>query len=141
VEAAAPRPASVEAILQTAREFLGVPYLWGGVSGFGIDCSGFVQAVFGMHGVSLPRDAHQQAERGQEIEEDTVEPGDLVYFAASPNVPRRRISHVALAVDRDHILHALGGRAVVETGKRAGGVFWGARRLLKGIPERRHQSE
>ena len=127
VEQETPRP--LPRLLDTARLFLGVPYLWGGTSSFGIDCSGYVQAVFGAHGIPLPRDANDQAALGAPIDRDAIETGDLLYFAAMPEASRAGITHVALAVDRDNILHALGGRCVVETPVDAGGMFWGARRL------------
>jgi hypothetical protein len=70
-----------ESLVETAKNFLNVPYLWGGRSFFGIDCSGFTQLVYKVHGISLPRDAYQQAEVGKVL--DFVEeskPGDLAFF-------------------------------------------------------------
>lgn len=129
-EPALPCPASPDAVLQTARLLLGVPYLWGGVSGFGIDCSGFAQAVFRRHGFDLPRDAHQQAEIGAPVARESVRAGDLLYFAASPDAPRRRITHVGIAVDTGNMIHALGGDSVVENSIDSVEAYWGARRIL-----------
>lgn len=92
-------------IIETALKYLGSPYLWGGRSPFGIDCSGFVQIVFGMHGISLPRDAYQQAETGKTIDfisESTV--GDLAYFDNEED----NITHVGIILDEKKILHASG---------------------------------
>ena len=123
-------PTTVDALLETAQLFIGVPYLWGGVSGFGIDCSGFAQAVFRRHGIDLPRDAHQQAEYGAPVERREVQAGDLIYFAPSADAPRRRITHVGIALDSGRMIHALGGESVVKTPIESVQVFWGARRVL-----------
>jgi hypothetical protein len=127
-----PRPAEPDAILSTAREYVKVHYLWGGVSGFGIDCSGLAQAVFDLHGIALPRDAHQQAALGASVDRKSVAAGDLVFFASSPDVERERITHVGIAVNRDLLLHAWGSRgAVVESEMDPVAPFWGARRFLR----------
>ncbi|MBW3625754.1 MAG: C40 family peptidase [Armatimonadetes bacterium] len=125
-----PLPAEADALLTTARRYLSVPYLWGGVSGFGIDCSGLVQAVFGRHGIALPRDAHQQAELGSPVSRDAVRAGDLLYFAPQADAPRRRITHVGIAVDSGTMVHALGSESVVETPIESVSEFWGALRIL-----------
>ena len=73
-------PAS-QKVFETASQFMNVPYLWGGRSVFGFDCSGFIQTVHKIHGVSLPRDTSQQVSAGQVISalKDAV-PGDLAFF-------------------------------------------------------------
>ena len=76
-----------ESIVNCAKEFLNVPYLWGGKSFFGIDCSGFTQIIYKIHGIKIPRDAYQQAEIGDAltfIEE--AKPGDLAFFENKGNV-------------------------------------------------------
>ena len=92
-------------IVALAREFLGYQYLWGGRSPKGFDCSGFVQTVFGLYGVTLPRDSWQQ-QRLNLISTDfrTAQPGDLLFFAKTP----RRVTHVALAVENQRFIHASG---------------------------------
>ena len=70
-----------ENLKKTALEFLNVPYLWGGRSFFGIDCSGFTQIVYKVNGVQLPRDAYQQAELGEVLDFiEEAEIGDLAFF-------------------------------------------------------------
>ncbi|WP_027375750.1 C40 family peptidase [Kaistella palustris] len=94
-----------ETVSNTAKLFLNVPYLWSGRSFFGIDCSGFVQMVFKLHGVSLPRDSRQQAEMGEVlsfIEES--KPGDLAFFDNDEGV----ITHVGIMLQDQKIIHAYG---------------------------------
>jgi len=73
-------PATGARVIAEARKFLGLQYLWGGTSGFGYDCSGFVYAVFHVLGVTVPRDAAPQATRGAIVLRKNLEPGDLVFF-------------------------------------------------------------
>jgi hypothetical protein len=92
-------------IVETANAYLGAPYLWGGKSVWGIDCSGFVQVVFSIHGIVLPRDAYQQAEGGEIIEfNELIEAGDLAFFSKEDG----RISHVGICLGEQKIIHASG---------------------------------
>ena len=92
-------------MLETARTFLNVPYLWGGKSMFGIDCSGFTQTVFSAFGIQLPRDASQQVLEGVPVENlDNALPGDLLFF----DNDKGRIIHVGILLDNTHIIHASG---------------------------------
>jgi cell wall-associated NlpC family hydrolase len=79
-------------LLATARQFLGVRYLWGGTSGWGLDCSGLVHLTFRTHGRLVPRDASDQAEATdlEPVKLDDVQPGDLYFFAR----PGERAYHV-----------------------------------------------
>src|SRR5262249_32958672 len=78
-----------------ARGMIGVPYLWGGRTPFGIDCSGFTQRVYWLCGISIPRDAYQQAtwEGFQEVEKYQIRAGDLVFFAGDEDPRNRKITH------------------------------------------------
>lgn len=89
--------------------FEGAPYVWGGVSPWGCDCSGFVQSVFEVHGVKLPRDAWQQAEAGASISGglDSVVAGDLLFFSDRPD---GRITHVGLGLGDLRMAHVAVGR-------------------------------
>jgi len=96
---------SKQNIVQTAFMYLHSPYLWGGRTPFGIDCSGFVQIVYKLNGYSLLRDASQQATQGEAlsfIEES--EPGDLAFFDNEEG----RIIHVGIIMEDNHIIHAHG---------------------------------
>ncbi|NLR92453.1 C40 family peptidase [Flammeovirga agarivorans] len=88
--------------IDTANKYLGVPYLWGGRSIFGIDCSGLAQTVMAAHGIQLPRDAYQQAEIGKKITFSRSKPGDLAFF----NNDKGRITHVGIISDKGKIIHA-----------------------------------
>ena len=93
------------AIVDTALLYLNSPYLWGGKSPFGIDCSGFTQMVYKLCGYSLLRDASQQASQGEAlsfIEES--EPGDLVFFDNEEGI----ITHVGIIMEDHYIIHAHG---------------------------------
>jgi hypothetical protein len=96
----APWPADVPSLLATLRRFLGVPYLWGGRSPKGFDCSGLVQFAFGLHGLVLPRDSDEQAACGTPVA--TPAAGDLLFFGAT------KITHVAVALGPHGFLHARG---------------------------------
>ena len=92
-------------IEEQAKKLLNAPYLWGGKSVFGIDCSGYVQIVMSSFGISLPRDAYQQADYGEQVTfRDLIEPGDLVFFDNEEG----RITHVGIALDTERIIHASG---------------------------------
>ncbi|GAA4835583.1 C40 family peptidase [Algivirga pacifica] len=93
---------SEESIGQTARKYLGTPYLWGGKSYFGIDCSGFSQQTYKLHGYSLPRDAYQQVEIGTEVSLENAKEGDLAFFVN----PKGRIDHVGILLSNTEIIHA-----------------------------------
>jgi len=94
-----------EGILNTAFMYLHAPYLWGGKTPFGIDCSGFTQMVYKLNGYKLQRDASQQALQGEAlsfIEES--EPGDLAFFDNEEG----KIIHVGIIMENNYIIHASG---------------------------------
>jgi gamma-D-glutamyl-L-lysine dipeptidyl-peptidase len=99
------------AILATAERFLGVPYLWGGGTPVGIDCSGFVQLVFGLHGLALRRDTTEQLTQGEEADFGALCPADLVFFGAD-GTASERVTHVGLMLDGQRFIHARGGQCV-----------------------------
>jgi cell wall-associated NlpC family hydrolase len=90
-----PTPAD---LIATAESFLDVPYLWGGTSAHGIDCSGLTQRVYRLNGVGLDRDADQQALGGRPV--DVARPGDLFFFG------KDRVTHTAIATGERTFIHA-----------------------------------
>jgi len=91
-----------EKIIATAKGYLGVPYVWGGTSAKGFDCSGLVQTVFAENGVQLPRGSGDQYREGRKISSKKMRPGDLVFFHTYTSGP----SHVGIYVGGGKFLHA-----------------------------------
>ncbi|MBX9721211.1 MAG: C40 family peptidase [Candidatus Obscuribacterales bacterium] len=100
-----------EDVANTAKRFIGVPYLWGGCSPFGIDCSGLVQIAYKLHGVQLLRDADLQfadrrfvkIEEGKSFDQTNLLKGDLAVFGTANN-----INHIGIALGDGHFVHASG---------------------------------
>lgn len=93
-------------LVESAREaFVGTPYIWGGITPWGADCSGFAQTVFAVHGIALPRDSSQQALIG--VDADGRAAGDLLFFSERED---GRITHVAISLGPDEFAHVALGR-------------------------------
>ncbi|MES2515983.1 MAG: C40 family peptidase [Bacteroidota bacterium] len=96
---------TIKDIKETAYLFLNAPYLWGGRSPFGIDCSGFTQLVYKLNGYKLPRDASQQVEIGSALSfVEEAEAGDLAFFDNEEG----NIVHVGIILENQQIIHASG---------------------------------
>ena len=93
-----------EKLIENALIYLNAPYLWGGRSPFGIDCSGFIQMVYRLQGINLPRDAYQQAEFGKKLSLIESEAGDLAFF----DNKNHKVTHVGIILNDDNIIHASG---------------------------------
>lgn len=127
---------SIQTIIGYARALLGVPYLWGGTSCEGIDCSGFVQLCYRMGGYTIPRDSSQQhAFLEQHIERSCLQTGDLIFFG------RQKITHVAMALNDHEYIHAEGQLYNCVTinsfdpvdahyDQRLDEIFWDAKRVI-----------
>jgi len=85
-----------------ASHFSGAPYLWGGLTPSGVDCSGLVQVTFAARGIHLPRDSKDQAGCGAPVPLDAAQPGDLLFFGPGPD----SITHVAMAGPGETLVHA-----------------------------------
>jgi cell wall-associated NlpC family hydrolase len=113
----ASRQPNAENILATAQQYLGRPYLWGGTSGKGMDCSGFTKTVFYLNGVQLARDASQQVHTGKEVETDknlkNLLPGDLLFFGRKATKDKKeRINHVGIYMGEGRFIHSSGDAGV-----------------------------
>ena len=98
---------TTEAIIAQAEKLLGVPYLWGGMSAKGVDCSGLVRISHIMNGILLPRNASQQVKCGERVELDNLQRGDLVFFGtpATDQKPMK-ITHVGIYLGGNKIIHS-----------------------------------
>lgn len=100
-----------ESILQAARSLLGVPYVWGGTSSKGVDCSGLIKVVTFMHGLILQRDASQLAQTGRPVDitqnYDRLQAGDLLFFGRAAGAGRgEQVSHVAFYLGDRRFIHS-----------------------------------
>ncbi len=124
------QPSLRQQVVDSAREYLGVPYVWGGSTPNGFDCSGLVQYVFNLHGISLPRTSKQQWTAGTEISRENLQPGDLVFFA---NTYTTGISHLGIYIGNNQFLHASSSKGVIISS--LSNTYWashyhGARQIL-----------
>jgi cell wall-associated NlpC family hydrolase len=101
------RPANEQGLrnnlVETARNYIGVPYLWGGTSAQGFDCSGLTMSVYRLNGLQLPRTSRDQYETGSAVSLDNLRPGDLLFFSTNGS---GRVSHVGLYAGDGTFIHA-----------------------------------
>ncbi len=121
------------ALMDTATKLLGVPYLWGGRTDSGIDCSGFVQLVYSLHRYNLPRDASQQFEFAPRIKGglESAKYGDLVYFSSNG----KNITHIGFYFGDGNLLHASGNVQIncIDPEKRTTSTYVFSERLSQTI--------
>ena len=117
------------AIIATAKQFIGVNYLYGGTTPSGFDCSGFVQYVFAKNGISLPRVSRDQFQVGTSISFDNLKPGDLVFFGLAKNGV---VDHEGIYVGNGQFINASSSKGVTiyTLGPYWQSTFVGARRVV-----------
>jgi cell wall-associated NlpC family hydrolase len=119
-----PGTGSVEgmALTSTALSLRGAPYRNGGTTPGGFDCSGFVQYVFGQHGLAMPRETREQFRVGRRVSRNDLEAGDLVFFTTiAPGA-----SHVGIVIGDDQFVHAPSSNGVVRV-ERLSSSYWNRR--------------
>lgn len=105
-------------IVRTARSFIGVPYLWGGNTQDGLDCSGFTMAVYRLNGLNLPRTSREQFEAGRFVGRAELREGDLVFFNTAG-----KVTHVGVYIGGDQFIHAPSRGRTISTGSFRSGYF------------------
>ncbi len=102
---------SPENLVATSKGLMGVPYLWGGTSTKGMDCSGFTKTIYFLNGMIIPRDASQQVHTGQQIDEqgnfENLEEGDLLFFGKkATETSKEKVVHVGMWIGNNEFIHA-----------------------------------
>jgi cell wall-associated NlpC family hydrolase len=102
---------SVESLVETSKTLMGVPYLWGGTSTKGMDCSGFTKTIYFLNGMVIPRDASQQVHTGKQIDENqnfkNLEKGDLLFFGRkATDFTKEKVVHVGMWIGNNEFIHA-----------------------------------
>ena len=95
-----------EKAVALARRFVGTPYLWGGMSPKGFDCSGLVRMCYLMNGITLPRNASQMVRLGEDVPLDALQPGDLLFFGRRDADGTEHVTHVGMYVGDGHFIHS-----------------------------------
>ena len=119
-----------DALIATAKKYIGVKYIWGGSSPSGFDCSGFVQYVFKQHGIFLNRTVVTQYQHGYAVSRSNLQPGDLVFFQ---NTYTTGLSHIGIYIGNGEFIHASSSQGV--TISQLSNSYWNthyhsARRVL-----------
>lgn len=104
---------SKQSLVDTSKRLMGVPYLWGGTSPKGVDCSGFTKTIFFLNGLIIPRDASQQIHQGLMVDRDKdfskLQPGDLLFFGKkATDSTKERIVHVGMWIGNNEFIHSAG---------------------------------
>lgn len=104
---------SGESLVETSKTLMGIPYLWGGTSAKGVDCSGYTKTIFFLNGMIIPRDASQQIHTGIEVDTErnfeNLKPGDLLFFGRkATNNTTEKVIHVGMWIGDHKFIHSMG---------------------------------
>jgi cell wall-associated NlpC family hydrolase len=104
---------SEENLIKTSKSLMGLPYLWGGTSPKGVDCSGFTKTIYFLNGIIIPRDASQQVHTGKLVDStrnfENLIPGDLLFFGrAATDSTAERVVHVGMWIGNNQFIHSSG---------------------------------
>ena len=115
---------SQESLVSASKTLMGVPYLWGGTSTKGVDCSGFTKTIYFLNGIVLPRDASQQIHTGREIDAVKdfykLQPGDLLFFGKpATDTTKERVIHVGMWIGNNEFIHSAGRVHISSVDKEA----------------------
>lgn len=115
---------SQESLVNTSMTLMGVPYLWGGTSTKGVDCSGFTKTIYFLNGMVLPRDASQQIHTGVTVDKDKdfdqLQPGDLLFFGKpATETSKERVVHVGMWIGNNEFIHSAGRVHISSVDKEA----------------------
>lgn len=123
---------SRQGIIDEARQFLDLPYIWAGTSSYGFDCSGFTMRLYQSQGIYLPRDADEQARAGVAVAREDLLPGDLLFFAAKNGLGQ--IHHVGMYIGDGLMIHSPSSNSAIKISAMDSGSYgveyWGARRYF-----------
>jgi len=106
-----------DTLVETSKKFLGLPYLWGGTSTKGVDCSGFTKTVYFLNAMVIPRDASQQVHTGKEIDSaknfSALQKGDLLFFGRKrTDSTKEKVVHVGMWIGNSEFIHSSGAGRV-----------------------------
>tara|TARA_R110002051_G_scaffold87732_1_gene154524 strand:+ start:2291 stop:3502 length:1212 start_codon:yes stop_codon:yes gene_type:complete len=116
--------ATQETLVATSKKLMGLPYLWGGTSTKGVDCSGFTKTVYFLNGMVIPRDASQQVHTGEQIDDtkdfDKLVPGDLLFFGRqATDSSTEKVIHVGMWIGNNEFIHSSGQVKISSVDKEA----------------------
>lgn len=123
------QPTKASSVIATAKQYIGVSYVYGGTTPSGFDCSGFVQYVFSKNGITLPRVSRDQYQTGKSVSFSNLQPGDLVFFSLAKNGV---VDHVGIYVGNNQFINASSSKGVTiyTLGSYWQSAFLGAKRVI-----------